>query len=138
MCNEAAVLECIQARIGAINASFDFGAKPKPETRKDGDLRADIERDLKVGGGKGKAAKNKAWKIRHLWEIGWADPFPDEHTGLDKMVELDKDRPVYPEQRYETPFGSPLLMFSPTDIVLLKMMKACISCGDPEDLWIHT
>lgn len=77
-------------------------------------------------------------RINSFLEIRWQDPFPDENTSLgqdqDEFI-LHKDTLVYPEEFFHPKHG-PMVITRPTDLVMLKLMRACVGCEEVDDLWI--
>ena len=81
--------------------------------------------------------------IHTFWSIGMADPFPDESTmfeeNTNKFIGPDPfthDHLVYPKQRYQ-PDQSPMIMYLPGRYILIKIIRACMGCYKPEDLWFN-
>ena len=48
----------------------------------------------------------------------------------------DPEDLVYHESRYTEDY-SPLVIYVPSKMVLVKLMRACMACDDPSDLWIN-
>ena len=72
--------------------------------------------------------------------IGLPDPFPEEDTqdleyqqilGNNEIVIKDL---VYPDCRFNVDY-SPRTIFMPTKQVMFKMIRACLGCDGPQDLW---
>jgi len=67
--------------------------------------------------------------------IGMTDPFPDEKfnvMGNVKQPSYQVD--VYQKSRY-VPENSPSVIYIPTRVVMIKMMRACLGVTDPSQLW---
>ena len=73
--------------------------------------------------------------------MGLADPFPDEGTIMDKNNELlsknqmSIEKLIYPKSRYSYNY-SPARIYIPSRYVMIKIIKACIGCTTPRDLWL--
>ena len=70
-----------------------------------------------------------------------ADPFPDEQTnmgdnGLIGNKEITIETLVYPEYKYQKK-QSPNAMYFPGTYILWKMMRACLGCQTPQELWFN-
>ena len=77
----------------------------------------------------------REWLVNSFWSIGWPDPFPDEHSAVDQEFLRDREALVYPPSRIVTEY-SPLVIFIPNRVVLVKMMRACLGVQTEEELWI--
>ena len=68
--------------------------------------------------------------------MGWSDPFPDEHSSLEPVFLEDKNELVYDESYYKEEY-SPRIIYLPSKLVMIKMMRACIGVDKPQNLWIN-
>ena len=76
--------------------------------------------------------------------IGWPDPFPkgklmmnnDKDLALNKQIAKEPLTLIYPEARIKQK-NSPIPIFIPNAAVMWKMMRACIGCEWPGDLWFN-
>lgn len=69
--------------------------------------------------------------------MGWSDPFPDEHSSIEpELAEIiHQGHLVYHESRYE--YNSPpVIIYIPSKLVMIKMMRACIGVDKKELLWV--
>ena len=73
-----------------------------------------------------------------FWSIGLADPFPDETTLIEERQyeDIKVEKYIYPESRYKEG-QSPRTIFLPTRHIFFKMIRACMGCESPEDLWFN-
>ena len=79
----------------------------------------------------------ESFKINSFEQLGFADPFPSDPSGLSKQ-QLQKfqslpksaDKLVYPESKY-VQGQFPMMIFIPRTEIVLKLMKACIGLSDP-------
>lgn len=78
----------------------------------------------------------KDFLINSFWNIGWPDPFPDEHSAIDQDFLRDKKELVYHKTRF-VPDYSPPVVFIPNKIVMAKLMRACLGVTEIEELWIY-
>jgi len=80
--------------------------------------------------------------IMSFWQIGMADPFPDESTFVsDEHAMIGKenlsvDKLVYPRYRY-IEGQSPLAIYIPSRPIMVKIMRACMGCHTPDELWFN-
>lgn len=72
-----------------------------------------------------------------------ADPFPDESSSYDtenmctnpnEPFSIDKN--IYPDSRYCAEH-SPMIIYVPSRVIMIKLMRACMGCDKPEDLWFN-
>ena len=79
--------------------------------------------------------------VHTFWSIGMADPFPDESTAMEEdntWIEgaFAISAPVYPKSRY-LPDQSPAMLYVPSKYMMIKIIRACMGCTEPTDLWFH-
>mmetsp|Transcript_38258 Transcript_38258/g.58324 ORF Transcript_38258/g.58324 Transcript_38258/m.58324 type:complete len:85 (-) Transcript_38258:25-279(-) len=80
--------------------------------------------------------------VMSFWQIGMADPFPDESTVItDEHTligneELTVDNLVYPRYRY-VEGQSPLSIYIPSKMIMAKLIRACMGCISPDELWFN-
>ena len=81
------------------------------------------------------SCKEQPFMIHSFWSLGIADPFPDESTLMDqKSQQLGKERftlskNVYPAFiNFEINTDTPFMIFLPSRILLVKMMRSCMGC----------
>lgn len=73
--------------------------------------------------------------------LGLLDPFPDENSNLvddsvlDTNDQIKMESQVYPASRFTS--QSPRCIFIPSKQVMLKLIKACMGCESPNDLWFN-
>lgn len=85
--------------------------------------------------------QRERYYIQSFWSLGLADPFPDEATTIDEQFQLigtEKillDKFVYPDVWYESQW-SPQMIYLPTRIIMMKMMRGCMGCDSKSDLWV--
>ena len=137
------IKECIDSRIEHILGSIDATSRVSPETEKMGNMSVQLEYDFQIVHKKTQKLDDfKTYFINSFQAIGWPDPFPDEHTMAihDQNQETeflrDPEDLVYHESRYSEEY-SPLVIYMPSKMVLVKLMRACMACDDPSDLWIN-
>ena len=83
--------------------------------------------------------KLQPFRINTFWSLGLSDPFPDEATMIDKQCHMTgKERFNLDENVYNMrPINDFRLVYVPNRIVLFKMMRACIDCSSPDELWLN-
>ena len=71
--------------------------------------------------------------------MGWSDPYPDEHSSIEQELiqALSDGHLVYDQKIYQYDY-CPLIIFIPSKLVLVKMMRACIGVDKKENLWIYS
>lgn len=80
----------------------------------------------------------KSFLINSFWGIGWSDPFPDEYSSIEPELcqMLSEDQLIYHESRYYYD-SSPMTIFIPSKLIMIKIMRACIGIDRVENLWIY-
>lgn len=75
--------------------------------------------------------------------MGLPDPFPDESTVMDTNncyndpnSKFTVEDMVYPKSRYFDEY-SPMIIYIPSKPMMVKIMRACMGCQSPADLWIN-
>jgi len=70
--------------------------------------------------------------------MGWSDPFPDEHSSIEPelVTMLSEGQSIYHESLYNYDY-SPFIIFIPSKLVMIKMMRACIAVDKKENLWMY-
>ena len=79
----------------------------------------------------------KMFNINSFQQIGMADPFPKEDVGFHAHIPEAYSDHVYPEQRMCAGDGSPMCIYIPSDIITLKLIRACMGVKTPEELWFN-
>lgn len=86
--------------------------------------------------------KKSQFMVNTFWSIGMSDPFPDESTILEQEshlftnVAFDINTHVYPSYKYKE--GQiPFMIFIPSKQLMMKLMRSCIGCSSPRDLWFN-
>ena len=84
--------------------------------------------------------------INSFTQVGLEDPFPndDEYIegSLDDVdpevyrVPTKPEDTVYGESRFIEGFG-PYCLYIPRKEIMLKLMRACVNCKEPSDLWFN-
>ena len=80
--------------------------------------------------------------INKLWDIGWADPFPDKECGgapqgmADMNLPLSPNDLVYSQGRY-SPDYSPSVIYIPKKAIMFKLARACLACQSVDELWFY-
>ena len=79
-------------------------------------------------------------------QVGLEDPFPeDDHNILGSLDDIDPDvyripespdEPIYAFSRYKAEY-SPYQIYVPRKEIMLKLMRACLGCKVPSDLWFN-
>ena len=78
-----------------------------------------------------------------MWDIGWADPFPDKECGgapqglNDLKLPMEPSDLVYAQSRY-VEGNSPSVIYIPKKAIMFKLVRACLVCTSEEDLWFST
>ena len=78
-------------------------------------------------------------KLSNIWsfnEIGMFDPFPSEAMEKDFNIPEKDDDLVYSNDRYIKD-NSPVCIYLPSKLLLLKIMRACIDIEHEKDLWFQ-
>ena len=80
----------------------------------------------------------KPYLINSFWGMGWSDPFPDEHSSIEPELAdmIMEGKLIYNESRYEYD-RSIVIIYLPSKLVMLKMMRACIGVDRKEMLWVY-
>lgn len=66
-----------------------------------------------------------------------SEPFPDDDYGQSTFeIPEDKTDLVYEESRF-TKGNAPKCIYVPSPILMFKLMRSCINCINPEDLWYN-
>ena len=115
----------------AIIGRIDISQTVSPATAIEGAISPALERALGIA-----KPQSKPWLVNSFWNIGWPDPFPDEHSSIDREFLVDRDALIYHESRYND-LNSPIAVWIPSKLVLIKMMRACIGVDKVENLWIY-
>ena len=106
------------------------------KTKKEGAISINLEHELGIVGEQEENLEPKPWLINSLWSIGWPDPFPDEFSGIEQDFLRNNDDLVYHKSRY-TEDQSPSIIYIPSKIVMVKLMRACMGVTSNEQLWIY-
>jgi len=86
--------------------------------------------------------EKQPWLIHTFWSLGMADPFPDESTIVETLNQyisaepFSLGTPVYPRGRMN-PAQSPVTLYIPSRYLMIKMIRACLDCHNPYDLWFN-
>ena len=123
--------EVISDRIDNVLSSIDITSKVSKQTAKEGALSFQTEKDIGVS-----KVKVVPWLINSFWNIGWPDPFPDEHSSIDQEFLKNKEDLVYAPSRYVAEH-SPIVIYLPNKSVMVKIMRACLGVNDLDELWIR-
>jgi len=70
-------------------------------------------------------------------QIGIFDPFPMEPMETKFKIPVNDDDLIYHEERYFRKY-SPTVAYFPSNLMLFKIMRACIDITRPEDLWFNS
>lgn len=123
--------------------SIDITRKPKGKTTAKGAVDPKDDKDFQqVLGDPQEEIDKNLYTIVTFWQVGMADPFPDEQTQeLGNQSMLGKDDIsitdlVYPAYRYREG-QSPNSMYIPGRHLLFKMMRATLGCRTEQDLWFN-
>ena len=129
----------IHQRHNQMLRKINFNAHPLPATVKKAQLKSSvfIKRHMKSD------TKEKNFLINSFWDIGLADPFPDEYNfGSVKFLKSDlkllqlKISLMYAEERYTSEY-SPSCIYIPNKEIMLKLMRACIEVNHVKDIWFY-
>ena len=129
-CQKEALETCMYDVQSSIIGRIDISKTVSPTTAIEGAITPALEKALGIA-----KPQSKPWLVNSFWNIGWPDPFPDDHSSIDREFLMDRDTPVYHESRYNSQ-SSPIAVWIPSKLVLIKMMRACMGCENEEDLWI--
>ena len=111
--------------------SIDISKKVTKKTTKQAKISLETEKDLGM-----LKVKVRPWLINSFWNIGWPDPFPDEHTDSDQDFLRNKEDLVYRDSRY-VDAHSPFVIYIPNENVMFKIMRACLGVDEISELWIN-
>lgn len=110
--------------------NIDISAQVTPQTAAEAKINFRLEQLMEVT-----TIQPQEWLVNSFWSIGWPDPFPDEHSAVDQEFLRDREELVYPASRIVTEY-SPLVIFIPNRVVLVKMMRACLGVSEQSELWV--
>lgn len=130
VCHKEALEECLYKVQTLILGRIDISKTVSPTTAIEGGMSPALEKALGIS-----KPQIKPWLVNSFWNIGWPDPFPDEHSSMDREFLVDRTALVYEEARYHEEY-SPSAVWIPSKLVLIKLMRACIGVDKPENLWI--
>ena len=136
--NRQDIQELILARINNLNNNMNLGQRPNEETLKNSKISSKFLDKASRFVLKEEKQTDKTFLINRFFDIGWADPFAADNDGLVKdQLLTDPEDLVYENCRYVQRY-SPYVIYVPKKEVMLKIMRACIGCKQPKDLWIHS
>ena len=83
--------------------------------------------------------------VNSFWEIGMADPFPDDEDLVIGSVDDVPDDFKIPTKVNDYVYGptryiegnSPVCIYIPAPEIMLKIMRACIDCKNTDELWFN-
>jgi hypothetical protein len=64
------------------------------------------------------------------------DPFISESMDAEFYIPKDDEDLLYHENRY-VPGNSPSVIYFPSNLMIFKIMRACIDINTEEDLWFN-
>ena len=82
------------------------------------------------------------YNVNYFSQLGWVDPFPNEddppinHKHDFKKVPWVPADIIYPLTRFH-PKDTPMIIYIPSKEIMFKMMRACVNCKTPEELWVN-
>ena len=122
-------------------ADINIANTVKPETLKASSLSVEVEESYDLVCPDKSFVASNPFLVHTFWSIGMADPYPDESTmfepdnkWIDGMFKIGT--PVYPESRYRED-QSPAMLYIPSKYMMIKIIRACMACEDPQDLWFN-
>ena len=122
-------------------ADVNIASVVTPETLEASRLSIEIEEEFGLLCPDKRYIEANPWLVHTFWSIGMADPFPDESTVMEehnKWIDgaFAVGAAVYPASRY-TPDHSPAMLYVPSQYMMIKIIRACMGCAVPGDLWFH-
>ena len=75
------------------------------------------------------------YRIHSFEQIGMVDPFPKEDNLFTPTLPETYVDSVYPAGRMADKDVSPMCIYIPSDLIMFKMIRACIDIEDVSKLW---